>query len=436
MFRKVDIEIIDEKIKEIENISKDTYLTNYEPTYEESNKIYQVIIDFIKSKSRLIYGGYAQDQLIKIKNTKDTFYEKWDIPDIEFYSYEIIEDSVNLSNILFQNNFKHIQAKSGPHEGTIKLFVNFVNYCDITFLPKHIYDKCKYYEDRTTGLRYPHPYFLYIDFYRVFTDPMTSYWRLSKSFSRFNKLIKYYPFNKPDDTNIIIDENEFANIIRKKIIHNSKLINIGIYAYNYYIKKIKQNTIKINYYEVISTNYKEDVSKIYEILNKLFPKKITKNKYVPFFQFFDERTEFLYNDQVIFKIYNNNEICIQNRFSKNKKCYFASCSTVFLYLLSNYNYYIINKNQVYSNNYYNMLYNLNEGKNKYLDKHKITVMDKSPFQDFTMECFGYTIDFKRKGFLHKSKNRFNYEPEKYKNNLKSYKILKLKYPNCSGNKII
>ena len=40
-----------------------------------------------------------------------------------------------------------------------------------------------------------HPHFMLVDAYRVYADPMTSYFRLEKTFTRFSTLLKYYPFD-------------------------------------------------------------------------------------------------------------------------------------------------------------------------------------------------------------------------------------------------
>jgi hypothetical protein len=99
-----------------------------------------------------------------------------------------------------------------------------------------------------------------IDSYRVFTDPMTSYWRLDKVFNRYLKLIRYYPFTESSNQQ---SNNTDLKKLRKKIIHNSNYIVIGFYAFNYYISKIKGKNINIPFYELISSNYEKDAKHIY-----------------------------------------------------------------------------------------------------------------------------------------------------------------------------
>ena len=65
-----------------------------------------------------------------------------------------------------------------------------------------IYNKIKYIQ--LDGLFLVHPWFMAIDYFRMFTDPMVSYWRLEKHFIRYLKLQKTYPLpliSKPLDIN-------------------------------------------------------------------------------------------------------------------------------------------------------------------------------------------------------------------------------------------
>lgn len=439
MYRKEDIDDIKKNIGKIQDNAMLTYKTNYEPTLTESKSVYNYILEFIKSRKRIIYGGWAQNELIKHKNKDEGFYKEVDTPDVEFYSYEPIKDAVELADFLKSKIKTSISVGGGIHEGTYKIFVNFVNYCDISYLAKNICDRCLKLE--LNGLVYTHPMFLYIDIFRVFTDPLTSFWRLEKSFTRFVKMNRYYPITEPSNKNFQIKKSdiEIINKIRKNIIHNSKLIVIGKYAYNYYIQKVNEKKIDIDYYELISTNYTDDTKNINRKLEKLFPNnKISYKKYYPFFEFFDKRTEYYCDDILVLKIYGNNDRCIVHHESEKKKCLFGSYQLIYLYLLSNYNYHIINKNTSEDHNYLLMLYNINKAKNSYLDKHNKNVLDKTPFEEFIIKCIGMPHDPVRAARLDMTakykkglRPNFKYEPSG-----NPIKIPEFKFSNSSGNQII
>ena len=440
MYRDEDIDKIKLNIDNIAEQAMTIYKTNYEPTLAESKEVYKELLNFIIEKKRIIYGGYAQNSLILMKNKNDGFYKEIDTPDIEFYSYEPVKDVFDLCDYLKSKNFKYVQWSSGVHDGTYKIYVNFINYCDITYLPKNIYDNCKYIES-PEKVKFTHPNFMLIDIYRVFTDPMTSYWRLDKTFKRYLKLYKYYPITS--STNEIrfskLSDVDILTKIRKLIIHNSNYIVVGAYAYNYYVSKInKKDLIKVNFYEIITEDIKLNCNKIYKTLKKQFGSKITIKEYTPFFEFFDYRVEFLYEGIVILRVYNNNNRCIVYKESDKKKTKFGTNQIVLLYLLSNYNYYLINRNTVESNNYLNMFIKLNDAKNKYLDKHNVTVLDGSPFQDFKFKCIGEPVDLIREGRLaiidKKKKGKqltFRYDPTG-----KPTKIPEYIFDNVSGNEVL
>lgn len=417
MHREEDIDNIKLNINNIVDKAIFAYKTNNEPTYEESTQIYDEIISFIKDKKRIIYGGYAQNKLITEKNKDDGFYKDIDTPDIEFYSYSPVQDLIDICDLLYSKKFKYIQGVEGMHDGTYKIFVNFENYCDISYMPKNIYDNCQFITT-SDNLRLAHPIFMLIDVYRVFTDPMTSYWRLEKSFNRYIRLYKYYPIEKYKINNIIKFTNEspenILKVIRKKIIHNSDYVVVGAYAYNYYIKKTNLNPIKINYYEIITSNLKEDAKKIYKILLKNFGDKITVKEYYPFFDYFDYSIDFFYMNIKILKVYNNNNRCVVYNESTKKKTKFGTSQLIQLFLLLNYTYYLINRNNIESNNYLNMFLNFSKAKNNYLDKHNITVINNSPFQEFKINCIGKTIKIDRLDRLQIIKKKEKGLPFKYK----------------------
>jgi len=440
MYRYDDIEKIKLNIDNIVEEAITIYKTNYEPTLDESKNVYNELLNFINKKKRIIYGGYAQNSLILMKNKNDGFYKEIDTPDIEFYSYEPLIDLIELCDYLKNKNFKYVQGQEGIHTGTYKIFVNFVNYCDISYMPKNIYDNLKYIET-SNKLRLADPNFMLIDTYRVFTDPMTSYWRLDKTFKRYLKLYKYYSLisNNIEIRFEILTPENILSVIRKKIIQDSNYIVVGSYAYNYYVKKINNKfIIKINFYELITSNLNKEANIIYNKLKSIFGNKITVKEYYPFFEFFDYRVEFLYENRVILRVYNNNNRCVVYNKSEKKKTNFGTNQLVLLYLLSNYNYYLINRSNKESNNYLNMFLNLNKLKNDYLDKYNITVLDHSPFQDFKFRCLGEPVALDREErleMIEKKKKgkqlKFRYDPSGNPGKVPVYI-----FDNISGNQVI
>ena len=182
LYRAKDIDAIRDAIPKIKDEIQKIKLEKFEPTLKEINHVNNLVHKFIKNKKRIVYGGFAQNLLIKINNPEDQFYSKLDTPDIEFYSPKPVEDIMELCDYLHKNGVKRINGQEGIHIETYKLFVNFAEYCDIGYMPENVYNKVPTLN--INGFRIADPLFMTIDVFRVFSDPLTSYWRVKK------KLIK------------------------------------------------------------------------------------------------------------------------------------------------------------------------------------------------------------------------------------------------------
>jgi len=444
MYRDIDLEIIKKGMDDIKEEAMKKKLDTLEPTITEFRDVYANIIDYIKKKKKIIYGGYAQNHLIKMKNKNDAFYKETDLADIEFYSHEPLTDVVELCDFLHSKGFSHVEGKDGVHPETYKIFVNYQNYCDLSYMPKNVYDNLDYIEDK--GLRFTHPHFMLVDAFRVYSDPLTSYFRLDKTFSRSSTLIRYYPFSssfesdRPSYPSKLDNLNFIKRFVRHKVLHHSQFIVIGHYAYNYLVKKAKLNLEFDNftYYQAVSINYKEDNEKVGKFLKDEFKDKLTIKHFTPYFQFYDAHTEYYYKDVCIFKLYGHNNRCIVNNFSEKKEVFFGTFQLIFLYLLIDYQYAKTQRNKIEERNYMIMITRLLKARLAYLDSHNITILDKSPFQEFTLQCIGSTEDPLRMVLLERKKKReagkqmtFNYSPKGNPG-----KVPVFRFNNTSGNEIL
>ena len=446
MYRQSDLDDIKKNMDKIKDKAMERKLEVLEPTTKEFNEVYSVIIEYIKMKRKIIYGGYAQNHLIEMKNSKDVFYKDVDRADIEFYSYEPVVDVIELCDLLKKKGFKYVEGSEGAHPETYKIFVNFQNYCDLSYMPKNVYDNTPFIEDK--GLRYTHPHFMLVDAFRVYSDPMTSYFRLDKTFNRFTRLMKYYPFDKSFENYKIsydiklsdLDLRATKRFVRHRILHNSDFIIVGHYAYNYLVKKVNLGLEFSNftYYQAISTNYEEDEKRVGEYLIETYDKDIEIKHFTPFFQFFDKHTEYYYKGTCVLKLYGHNNRCIVNEFSEKKKVLFGTFQLIFLYLLIDYQYAICRRDQIEKNNYMAMIVKLLKARGQYLDKHSITILDKSPFQEFTLQCIGSTEDPLRMARLEAMRKRdagkqgvFRYKPTGTPGTPPQFR-----FSNTSGNEIL
>jgi len=448
MYRPEDILKINENIDKIKDDATYESKKKYEPTLEEISDVCKAIISYIKKKQRVTYGGYAQNLLIMNKNKEDVFYKEIDgafynwpeLADIEFYSPTPIEDLIELTEELFSKKFKIVEASEGMHDGTYKIFVNFLNYCDISYIPLHIYNTMPII--KVDGIRCADPHFMMVDSYRIFTDPMTSYWRLEKTIKRFQKIFKYYPINQSNnDKKIELKQStETDDFIRKKIIHDSKLVVVGFYGFDYYVKKGLEKYALNNYpfYELISTDLEKDAKKIYKLLKDNFGTKIKVKEYFPFFTFMDRRVEFYNNNNLVLRLFGNNARCIVYNYSDVKTTNFGTYNLVMMYLYFDYYLAFINKDKTNTNLYLRLIGKFYNARNKFLENNNLSVVDDSPFKDFTYKCYGEQIDPKRLSFLEGLEKRKKNKAMKYRYHPsgKIGKAPEYNFDNTSGNQIV
>lgn len=443
LYRTKDIDAIRDAIPKIKDEIQKIKLEKFEPTLKEINNVNNLVHKFIKNKNRIVYGGFAQNLLIKINNPDDQFYSELDTPDIEFYSPSPVEDIIELCDYLHQNGIKRINGQEGIHIETYKLFVNFAEYCDIGYMPENVYNKVP--TIKINGFRIADPLFMTIDVFRVFSDPMTSYWRVEKSFLRNDLVLKYYPLpeNTKNQKIKISSKNNYKilRFLRKSIIRKMKtVIMIGYYAYNYYVKKsgLKKMLVEDPYYDIISTSYQNDVNYIFSRLKKKYGKSITVKEFYKFSQFAGKSTRFYHFNNLILTVWDYNDRCTVFIDSKNKKLKIASFSTMIMMILMLIFHNTVFENNIEKNNQTLMLSNLIQARNTYLKNKNITVVDDSPFQEFGYQCLGNTMEAQRRQFLEREKRKknnkkivFRYEPTGKKG-----KVPQFNFDNSSGNKII
>lgn len=413
LYDEKNIDIITNNLDKISNKARKYALENkISPSLVTYNKVIKVIKNYIEKNKRVVYGGYAYNELIIHKNEKDRIYSKdgLDQADIEFYSFEPIIDLINIGNELKELGYKNIQVKSAMHLETFTLFVDYFGYCDASYMPSNLFHKMPLWQ--FGKLKLAHPKFILIDILRMYNDPINSYWRIEKNFKRAIKLLKYYPLDtKGNFTKVAInnDTKDILNFVRKNIIIGSKLLVFGYYAYDYYkYKATNQETpLYVPYYDVISTDLKEDAKKIYKDLSA-FSNNIEVKEYHPFFQFFDSRISFEYKGKEILNLYGHNCMCIPFFYLEKKKMNIVTYPYLILMLLIKFIYLHINNNKE-SKNYDFMLENIITLRNEYLKKNKKTVLDNTPFEEFRIECIGDTIDQSKKRFITKD----SYEKKKF-----------------------
>ncbi len=450
---------------------KKKQLAEVEPTIDEITQVYDIITEFIKEKKRKIYGGYALNKLLIAKNKEFALYDELDTPDVDFYSPDPINDLVEIADRLHKAGLKEVVGQEAQHKETYSIFVNHKGpYCDISYMPNNIYSKVRFIQ--LDGFNVVHPWFMMIDYFRMFTDPMNSYWRLEKHFARYLKLQKTYPLpriNKPLQIPAYKDKgfSTALNLLFDFMAQRDSTIFTGFYAYNYYLylsgyhKYDKSyNYIFMPYLEVYSGDYVNDGMDLIEYI-KTLPEEIRSSlsykEHYPFFQLYGYNVEVYYNDGSddipILYLYSNNKRCIPykeveyvkfDNLNKDKPEPVSTTSIKIgcfdlniLHVLT-----ILVKVRVDDDNDCNdRLYKLINGyvlfRNYYLSKKKITLYDESVFEGFVIECIGETIAPDREARLVMKARKKLGKPIKwrYQPSGDAKKLGKYVFLNSSGNQV-
>lgn len=447
--REKDIITVNENIDSLMDKARNKEIQLIEPTLNEFIKVRQIILDFIKKEKRIIYGGYAWNNLIKKVEPTDVFYKDTDYTDVEFYSNKPIEDMKKICDILYAKGFKPIQGKSAQHEDTYTIFVNFTGYCDISYMPSNVFYGAMI--ENINGYRMIHPKFILVDILRQFNDPMTSFWRLDKNIKRGKIMMKHYPieFNIKDKVSIPVLSGETIKLVNNILPLISKMehiLFIGLVSYNVYTNPnvdLSKQTINYNNnpIEIISTKAPKDVETIYNYIVKYFidkedtngfDDKILMEQYFPFFQFTAKKVVFKYKGEIFLTIYGNNEKCVpynevklnlDKSSSQSTKVKIGTFNVCFMYNLIRFHQSIVEKDNKNSSLYDSLMSQMIEKRNDFLDKQNKTILDETIYEDFKVNCLGDPISPVRKFMLSRRDRKllprsaiFPYDPEERKDN--------------------
>jgi hypothetical protein len=219
-------------------------------------KIIKIIEDFLKKKKLIIYGGTALNNILPEKNQ---FYDKkTTFPDYDCFSSDALQDAIELADLYYNNGFKEVEAKSAVHQGTYKVFVNFMSVADITNMNKKLYNNIKKKTIVIDKLHYAPSNFLRMSIYDELSRPESDVSRWEKIFKRLLLLDKFYPINKENINCNFILFNKNKDFFKKNQIKNPIKNPIKNIYNNYNEDTIDREDDDI-YDIILKLLYKEDI---------------------------------------------------------------------------------------------------------------------------------------------------------------------------------
>jgi hypothetical protein len=212
----------------------------------EIKQIITIVEDFLKKKSLICYGGTAINNILPID---DQFYNmEVEVPDYDFFSTDALHDAKELTDIYFKQGFTDVEAKSGQHEGTYKVFVNYMPVADITLLPKGVYNAIKKDALRVGGILYAPPNYLRMSMYLELSRPAGDTSRWEKVLKRLTLLNKHFPVTDVNCNSVEFqremenktEEDHIYDNVRNTLI-NQGVVFFGGYAISLYSQYMPKN---------------------------------------------------------------------------------------------------------------------------------------------------------------------------------------------------
>ena len=162
----------------------------------EVQKMITIVEQFLRRKRLVCYGGTAINALLP---ARDKFYNKeTDLADYDFFSKNPVKDAKDLADVFHKAGFDEVEAKSGQHHGTYKVFVNFIGMADITYLHQDIFDLLQKDAKQINGILYCPPNYLRMSMYLELSRPEGDVSRWEKVLKRISLLNQHHPLKKMD----------------------------------------------------------------------------------------------------------------------------------------------------------------------------------------------------------------------------------------------
>lgn len=200
-----------------------------------------VVETFMKENDCVCYGGSALNTLLA-----DPIYEEYQQPDFDLYSPSAMDYAKKLVDV-FHKRRVMAYARSGIHEGTFKVYVDFLPLVDFTFMPKELYGIVKREAVVKKGMYYAHPDLLRQHMYLELSAPLGETARWEKVLHRLNLLNKHYPIVSkcsPDKY-----EPKFEEVFLRQ-----NLVFIGGVAQSLYADALSAQPVLTPDFDAISNN--------------------------------------------------------------------------------------------------------------------------------------------------------------------------------------
>ena len=201
----------------------------------------EIVERFLKKKKRVCYGGTAMNA--QLPKELQFYSEEKDLPDYDFFTPSIEEDTEEIVNDLKKAGFEEVANRVGMHDGTKKILVNYVAVADISEMESDVYEMIVERSVTIKGIHYTDPDILRMMMYLELSRPKGEVSRWVKVYERLQLMNKAFPMKK-----CVKEERKPKEIpleLRKQIhefcIENKKIL-AGARLEKVYFKSMESST--------------------------------------------------------------------------------------------------------------------------------------------------------------------------------------------------
>jgi hypothetical protein len=162
---------------------------------EEIQRMLQILEGFLRKRRLVCYGGTAINNILPVE---DQFYDREaELPDYDVFSPHALTDAKQLADLFAAEGFAEVEAKSGMHHGTYKIYVNFTAIADLTQQEPAMFRLLQKDAIELQGILYAPPNFLRMSMFLELSRPAGDTTRWEKVLKRMTLLNKHFPLKDP-----------------------------------------------------------------------------------------------------------------------------------------------------------------------------------------------------------------------------------------------
>ncbi len=202
-----------------------------------------IVEEFLRKKKRICYGGQAINAHLP---KKYQFYKDTDLPDYDFFTPTPDQDIDELVELFTEKGYKEIGIRLSVHEGTTKLYINFLPMADVTGIDDVVYKRLFSRAIPYGGIYYADPDFLRMMMYLELSRPAGEVGRWDKVYERLFLLNTLQPMRvckwRSDKTPALMQDTK-EGLLQMIMARGNILAGLDVYS-SYRVGRGKRKSLK------------------------------------------------------------------------------------------------------------------------------------------------------------------------------------------------